>query len=694
MQGATSRLVTFAIIILFTSNLLIPVHSLEEQSSSNTPKESSSLSFGSNSGSNFVIEPGVGTNILVNITNNALISDFANVSIISSSGWNIVWPRNSAPSIGEQIPINSNELVWIQFRVDVPIVENGMPLAGSKHLVSVKAISQNDGLESFWNFTIEVTAVSGISIDSHQNFATVEPGEKVLLPISLRNVGNHNANLVIKVQPMLDSGLPVDDTVPDQSFAYNGWSVGTFDLYKIENLAANNSGIVLIEYASPYIFSGEIKIRISAYNEFEPLEILTVNQSVSIERIRGVSLDFDDENVCSLIPPTSTENPDTCHENLSITNTGNFNDQIEIKILSNPIWSNVVLGASEIALQEGETVNDIDLSIEILNRTMARKSGDISIGAFIEGELIEIEKYSISVDSVINWELENKQTTMENENCTMTITFQNTGNDIDGIMVSLDMNVTSNFGLIPPPNSIFDSTDNIRYFEVRDIQPNQNLSFTAFATTPTGFEINGTARLEVIAHSISDPSVNFSIAEDIEYLGDYYRISEEDDEPSVFVQLLSEGFAFIIQNNGILLTIFVVAVGTVLLNRALVKRQEDMKKIQLKPTIQPEEKVEDWTKKFENKSEEVNTQINSRNIITATDILDHHTKESNLKDADLLALGLIDNSSEKTLGEKLMPSNQREKKTKISSEKIKPSQTIGKSTKKEKTTDTDFDLDL
>ena len=93
-------------------------------------------------------------------------------------------------------------------------------------------------LESYWNFTIEVTAVSGISIDSHQNFATVEPGEKVLLPISLRNVGNHNANLVIKVQPMLDSGLPVDDTVPDQSFTYNGWSVGTFDLYKIENLAA------------------------------------------------------------------------------------------------------------------------------------------------------------------------------------------------------------------------------------------------------------------------------------------------------------------------------------------------------------------------------------------------------------------------------------------------------------------------
>jgi uncharacterized repeat protein (TIGR01451 family) len=694
MHGATARLVTFAIIILLSSNLLGPVHSLEEQSSSNTSKESSSLSFGSNSGSNFVIEPGVGTNILVNITNNALISDYANVSIVSSSGWNIVWPRNSDPSIGEDILINSDELVWIQFRVDVPIVENGMPLAGSKHLISVKAISQNEGLESFWNFTIEVTAVSGISIDSHQNFATVEPGEKVLLPISLRNVGNHNANLVIKVQPMLDSGLPVDDTVPDQSFAYNGWSVGTFDLYKIENLAANNSGIVLIEYASPYIFSGEINIRISAYNEFEPLEILTVNQSVSIERTRGVSLDFDENNVCSLISPSNTENPVVCHENLSITNTGNFNDQIEIQVLSNPIWSNVELGSSQITLQEGETSNDIDLSIEILNGTMAGKNGEITIGAFIEEELIVIEKYSISVDSVINWELANKQTTMENENCTMTITFQNTGNYLDGMMVSLDMNVTSNFGLIPPQNSIFDNSENIRYFEARDIQPNEILSFTAYATTPTGFEMNGTARLEVIAHSISDPRVNFSIAEDIEYLGDYYRISEEEDEPSVFSELLSEGLTFIIQNNGILLTIFVVAIGTVLLNRALVKRQEDMKKFRLKSTEKTEEKVEDWTKKFENKSAGVNTEINSRNISAATDILDHHTKESNLKDADLLALGLIDNSSKKTLGEKLMPSNQTKKKTNISSEVINPSQTIGKSTKSDKTTDTDFDLDL
>tara|TARA_Y100001968_G_scaffold325786_1_gene367642 strand:+ start:777 stop:2795 length:2019 start_codon:yes stop_codon:yes gene_type:complete len=672
---------------------LVTIEPLENQISNNSSESTSALSFGSSSGSNFIIEPGVGTNILVNITNHALIPDTANVSIISSSGWNVVWPRNSVPSIGEDIPISSNELVWIQFRVDVPFVENGAPLAGSKHFISVKAISQNDGLESFWNFTIEVTAVSGITIDSFQNFASIEPGEKMLLPVTLRNIGNHNANLVIKVQPMLDSGLPVEGTIPDQSLTYEGWSVGTFDLYKIENLPANGSGVVLIEYAAPYDESGEINIRISAFNEFEPLEIITVNQSAIINRIRGVDINFDEENICESIRPSNSIDSHSCIENLSVTNTGNYNDEIELQVLSNPIWSNVKLSTSTISLAKGQNVNNIDVEIEIINGTMARTNGEITIGAFIEGNLIEIEKYPLAVDSIISWELQRKETMLEENNCTISLTFENTGNDLDGIMVSIDMNVSSNFGLIPPPNSIYDSTGNIRFFELRDVEPNQNISFSAFATTPMGLEMNGSARLEVITHSILDPSINFSVSEDIEYLGEYYRL-EEEIEPSIFSELLSDGISFLSATNGLILTIFVVSVGSLMLYRALIKREEDIKKYQTKTVVKPEERVEDWTKKFESGPEKQPINIKTENVNAATDLLDYHTKEENLKDADLMALGLIEENTKETLGEKLMPSNQSTKKTKVSSADIDPSQSIGKSTKTEKTTDTDFDLDL
>mgnify|MGYP001428099632 CR=1 FL=1 len=694
MVGASLRVIPILITILFTSSLLVSADTFEGNVGHNPTKDTNSLIFGSISGSNFVIEPGVGANILVNITNQGSIADSANVSVTSVSGWNIVWPRNSEPSIGEDISIESNELVWIQFRVDVPIVENGAPLAGSKHAISVKAISLNGGMETFWNFTIEVTEVSGISIDNHQNSATIEPGEKVLLPVDLRNVGNHNAKLVIKIQPMLESGLPVEGTIPDQSFTYNGWSVGTFDLYKIENLGANDSGIVLIEYAAPFLESSEISVRISAFNEFEPLEIVTVNQSVKINRIRDVSMYFDDSNGCDIIQPSNSSNSIKCHENISVSNSGNFNDVFQLQVLSNPIWSNVELGVSEVSLAKGETVNNIDVSIEIYDGTIARTSGEISIGAFIDGELITIKKYQISVDSVIDWQLQNSESKIENENSTMTLTFENTGNDRDGFMISLDMNVKSNFGLIPPPNSIYEETDNIRFFEVRDIEPNQKFSFMAYATTPVGLEMNGTARLEVQAHSVKDPDVNFLVYTDIDYLGDDYRVIEPEDEPNLFSVLLASGINFISKWNGLILTLFVVSLGSILLNKALVKRQKDMKKFQIKTDVKQQERVEDWTKKFENTQEKVNPKIDPKEISTATNILDNHTDETNLKDADLLALGLIQRNDLKTLGEKLIPSAEPEKKIETKASDITTNKTIGKSSKVKDSTDTDFDLDL
>ena len=129
MHGASIRLLTMFLAALLTMSMMVSPSPLEEEIVGHVDTQTSALTFGSSSGSNFVIDPGVGTNILVNITNNASITDNANVSIISSSGWNIVWARNSVPSIGDDIEINSNELVWIQFRVDVPFVENGAPLA-------------------------------------------------------------------------------------------------------------------------------------------------------------------------------------------------------------------------------------------------------------------------------------------------------------------------------------------------------------------------------------------------------------------------------------------------------------------------------------------------------------------------------------------------------------------------------------
>ena len=43
------------------------------------------------------------------------------------------------PEGGDNQNLESGEIIWIEFTVHVPQVVNGMPLAGSKHNVSVMA---------------------------------------------------------------------------------------------------------------------------------------------------------------------------------------------------------------------------------------------------------------------------------------------------------------------------------------------------------------------------------------------------------------------------------------------------------------------------------------------------------------------------------------------------------------------------
>ncbi len=136
----------------------------------------------------------------------------------------------------------------------------------------------------------------------------------------------------------------------------------------------------------------------------------------------------------------------------------------------------------------------------------------------------------------------------------------------------------------------------------------------------------------------------------------------------------------------------------------------------------PKETVEDWTKKFDENpqttkleiesekidaekfkkdfksksspSSNVSIEVDEELVDAATFILDHHTKEANLKDAALLASDLIESTGKPTLGEKLIPSKKTKKKKGVSSKDVVPTKSIGKSTQTEDSTDTDFDLDL
>ena len=105
----------------------------------------STLRFGNQDGSNFLINPGTSVTILVNLTNEGNSSEQVNLSIVSISGWGLDWTRNGTPEGGDNQNLESGEIIWIEFTVHVPEVVNGMPLAGSKHNVSVMAQPASGG---------------------------------------------------------------------------------------------------------------------------------------------------------------------------------------------------------------------------------------------------------------------------------------------------------------------------------------------------------------------------------------------------------------------------------------------------------------------------------------------------------------------------------------------------------------------
>nr|ADD93064.1 hypothetical protein [uncultured archaeon MedDCM-OCT-S05-C10] len=160
----------------------------------------STLRFGSQDGSNFLIAPGTSVTILVNLTNEGNESELVNISIESASGWSIDWNRNGTPEIGIDENMEADELIWIEFRVHVPEVVNGMPLAGSRHNISVMALPSSGESMEKWNFTIEVEPVSGIEIVSIDADATIDPGHKLRLPVEVRNLGNRPVSIHLDIQ--------------------------------------------------------------------------------------------------------------------------------------------------------------------------------------------------------------------------------------------------------------------------------------------------------------------------------------------------------------------------------------------------------------------------------------------------------------------------------------------------------------
>ena len=598
----------------------------DNDSGNDSVSESSNLWFGSSNGTNVLIGPGGGSGFTVNITNNASFTDIADIHIQTDTGWEMSWNYGDGnPANGYTLEMDSDTLHWIQFAISVPEVSMGLPLAGSKHSFTVTATSQHDGNTTSWTFTIEVLPWNGAEVATQPANATLDPGTEVRVPVTVRNLGNEQKSMGVRVQPVSAEGVPVTGFEPSISFLQNGWSVEIWELYEVLDLGPYETGTVQLEFHAPNLPAGTMWVEFSTWSTGASQQIDTTMIEVNIVRERSATIEFMDDD-CALM-----DAGDLCTSEFRIQNTGNYADEYEIEF-ELPESLDIQLETDLINLEPGAFA-DIDIIYVVedglpagfeLSPTLRLMTSDgLEMGSATS---------TIGVATLCEWEIESSSIAMDDmDNVTLTYTFRNTGNIADGLDVTLSTNIFAEYGLIPPISEEWEIGEwEPNHFILHDIAPNSNVTFTAWMQLPQNQELNRTAAITVEMRSTLEPSIIFTNRTEYEILVEYWRPDVVEEE-SDWDQFVDRAQSFWNDWGQILISIVVTLIGAVVLHRAVVYRQRrdaQWNEMIAARHVEPE-KVEDWMDKFSEKG--VETPLPTSPTMDAADFKMEFEKKSETK---------------------------------------------------------------
>ena len=562
--------------------------------------EASNLRFGSSDGTNVLIAPGGGSGFTVNITNNASFTDIADIYIQSNTGWEMSWNYGDGnPANAYTLQMDSDSLHWIQFAISVPEVSMGLPLAGSKHSFTVMAVSQHDGNSTSWTFTIEVLPWHGAEVAEQPVNDTVDPDLKVRIPVSVRNLGNEEESLAVRVRPVSEEGATIPGQEPAISFTQNGWSVGIFELYNVLNLQPYEMGTVQVEFDAPPNPSGTMWVEFSTWSTKNNQMVSTTRLEVNILRERSATIELLNDD-CDLV-----QSGDLCTSEFRIQNTGNYQDSYEITWDSSP---NLVVQSAQTVFNLLPGVStDVGVTYTVDPGLPAGQMLDATLRMMTsDGIEMDSDSTTIEVDVDIAWEINAQYVSMDDlDNVTVAYTLRNIGNADDGLDVTLSVNVFTEFGLIPPLTSEWESEDGTpNNFVLNDIPPQSTITFRAWMQLPRNQELNGTAEMIVEMRSTLEPDIVFTNRTEYDYLAESWR-PENIEEESAWDEFVLDVQSFWNAWGQFLISLVVIIIGAIGLHRAIVYRQRrdaEWDAMIAARNVEPE-KVEDWMDKFSQKSD-------------------------------------------------------------------------------------------
>ena len=561
--------------------------------------DASNLWFGNSDGTNVRIEPGGGSGFTVNITNNASFTDIADIHIQTNTGWDMSWNYGDGnPANGYTLEMNSDSLHWIQFGISVPEISMGQPLAGSKHSFTVTAVSQQDGNSTTWTFTVEVLPWNGAEVEAQPENATLDPGTEVRVPVTVRNLGNEERDMGVRVRPVSAEGVPIPGFEPATSFIQNGWSVEIWELYDVLDLGPFQTGTVQLEFHAPNHPTGTMWVEFSTWSSGASQQISTAMVEVSILRERSATIEFRDDD-CALM-----DAGDLCTSEFRIQNTGNYQDDYEIE-WELPESLEMQVAQTVFNLEQG-LYTDVGIIYVVEDGLPAGFELTPTI-RLMTGDGIEMGSISttIEVAALCDWGIHSEYISMDDtDNITLTYTLRNIGNVDDGLDVTFSTNIYAEYGLTPPFSSdweIGEWTPN--HFILHDIAPNTTVTFKAWMQLPSNQELNRTATITVEIRSTLEPNIIFTNRTEYEILTEYWP-PENIEEESAWNEFVEQVQSFWNDWGQILISIIVTIIGAIVLHRAVVYRQRkdsDWDELIASRNVEPE-KVEDWMGKFSEKN--------------------------------------------------------------------------------------------
>ena len=125
----------------------------------------SDLRFGVSDDSEFIVDPGLRTNLAVNMTNYADFEDDVSFSITTNSGWSWGWDMDVVQN-GKAIEAFSiGELKFARLWIDIPQVIDSNPLYLSGPRFSLTATSSLDRAQVTWSFDLLMSEFRNVSLD-------------------------------------------------------------------------------------------------------------------------------------------------------------------------------------------------------------------------------------------------------------------------------------------------------------------------------------------------------------------------------------------------------------------------------------------------------------------------------------------------------------------------------------------------